>query len=56
MNPEIDGRLADRIREIAAVEVDSWPYKGEEKKRVLNIAADVLEEYVQAMQQKPRLQ
>lgn len=49
--PEIDGRLAERIREIAALEADSpleggGTFTGEEKARILNIAADVFEEYI----------
>jgi hypothetical protein len=52
IRPAIDGRLAARIREIAQFEQDSvlaggvMFLTGEEKARILNIAADVFEEYI----------
>jgi len=54
MDPRIDGRLAARVREIATLEHDSLLSGGnailtrEEKMRILNIAADTLEEYIMA--------
>lgn len=56
MNPEIDARLAERLREIATTQTDSIiatdlgsaPLPAHEKERVLNIAADLLEEYIMA--------
>lgn len=53
IRPAIDARLAERVREIASLERDSvitddgrGGMSGEEKSRVLNIAADLLEEYI----------
>lgn len=52
MRPNIDGKLAQRVRDIAALEVDSQlsggTLPGVEKTRILEIAADVLEEYILA--------
>lgn len=55
MDPNIDGRLAQRIRDVAKYQTDTELYtnhfmSAEEKARVLNIAADVLEEYIMAAQ------
>lgn len=54
IRPEIDGRIALRMREIAALEADSVEmvhgmqviFTGAEKARMLGIAADLLEEYI----------
>lgn len=43
---ELDGRLALRLREVAEVETDSGALSAKEKARILNIAADTLEEYI----------
>lgn len=46
MRPDIDGRLAERLRDVLQLQADSQFITAEEKARILNIAADVLEEYV----------
>lgn len=59
IRPDIDGRMAMRLREIAALEVDTVEVSdgariilaGTEKRRILNLVADLLEEYI--MEQQP---
>jgi len=54
--PDVDGRLAEKLRQIATSQTDSWVsaggvsglLSGDEKARILNIAADVFEEYILA--------
>jgi len=54
MRPDIDGRLAQRIRDIAALEADTHIdlgreqglFAASEKRRILEIAADLLEDYI----------
>jgi len=56
IRPELDGRLAEKLRQIAGSQTDSWVsvggvsgiLSGAEKASVLNIAADVFEEYILA--------
>jgi len=53
IRPDIDGRLAMRIREIAELEADSAHLTGAEKRRILEQAADLLEEYIIAAGSRP---
>ncbi|WP_203309807.1 hypothetical protein [Sphingomonas beigongshangi] len=54
IRPDIDGRMAMRLREIAALEVDTVEVSdgariimsGTEKGRIINLVADLLEEYI----------
>lgn len=68
MNPNIDGRLAERLREVALTQEDSRIIGGKlgasqmpeceiilpgaEKARIINTAADLLEEYIMAQRER----
>lgn len=67
IRPDIDARLAERLREVAAMQSDSevpeWlaatnmigrrsGCSAEEKANVINIAADLLEEYIMAHRER----
>lgn len=45
LRPDIDGRLAERVREIADSRLPG-PVSHEEQQRILHVAADLLEEYI----------
>lgn len=59
IRPDIDGRLAERLRDLAKWQTDSLVEMGgvigkltaEAKADVLNVAADLLEEYIMAYKQ-----
>lgn len=59
IRPDIDGRLAERLRDIARLQGDSTTevqgikitFSAETKADVLNVAADLLEEYIMAYKQ-----
>lgn len=45
LRPDIDGRLAERVREIADSRLPG-PVPHDEQRRILHVAADLLEEYI----------